>query len=173
MKPEIKYLSDDSVDHAVDAQIRGLMTACFIKPQYAIFKTQRYLHEPNPHWWTIGDGQKRLIAQVGVHEKQVMTEGNAFPIGGICSVCVHPDYRGRSYVKLMLERVHAWLSEHGFDFAVLFGSPLIYGSSGYVQVDNLVHGSDQEGWKPVNVMVFEVSATAWPDGQVRLPGPTF
>ncbi|MFO7870261.1 MAG: GNAT family N-acetyltransferase [Kiritimatiellia bacterium] len=173
MTPEVEYLSDSRVDDALDQNIRDLLTTCFTKPQDVVFKTQRYFREPYPHRWVIRNAQEALIAHVGVHEKQVAAEGKAFRIGGICEVCVHPDRRGRGYVKLMLEHAHAWLSEHGVAFAVLFGNPLVYGSCGYVQIDNLVHGAEQEGWKPVKAMVHEVSVTSWPGGEVRLPGPTF
>ncbi len=56
---------------------------------------------------------------------------------------------------------------------MLFGDPRVYRSSGYIPVDNLAHGSDREGWKPVRALVRPLSATPWPEGAVRLPGPKF
>ena len=69
--------------------------------------------------------------------------------------------------------MHDWLSQRRYDFAVLFGDPEVYGSSGYVQVSNLVHGGGDEGWKHVQAMIKEMSGTPWPQGETRLPGPTF
>lgn len=173
MKPEIEYLPDSSVDEALDQEIRGLLTTCFTKSQDVVFKTQRCFREPYPHRWIIRGKHGALVAHIGVHEKKVELNGSTFRIGGICEVCVHPDYRGKGYVRMMLNCIHEWLSEHGFCFAVLFGDPLVYGSSGYVRVGNLVHGDPEKGWTPAHAMVHEVSSTSWPTGNVRLPGPTF
>jgi hypothetical protein len=74
---------------------------------------------------------------------------------------------------MTLPRVHEWLSEHGFAFAVLFGIPSVYGSSGYVEVDNLVHGGERQGWHPVKAMVKELAGTSWPRTRTRLRGATF
>lgn len=173
MKQEIEYLPDESVDHALDREIRDLLTTCFTKPQDVVFKTQRYFREPYPHRWTIRNENGALVAHIGVHEKNVEAGDRTFRIGGICEVCVHPDYRGRGYLKLMLKCIHTWLVEHGFVFSVLFGDNRVYGSSGYVRIDNLVHGGDEEGWNPVKAMIREMSNTPWPAGEVRLPGPKF
>ncbi len=74
---------------------------------------------------------------------------------------------------MLLNCVHAWLSEQDFSFAVLLGDPLVYGSSGYVQVNNVTLGTGKQKWKPVQVMIREISNTSWPAGEVHLPGPAF
>lgn len=173
MQPKVNYLPDCLVDDALDAELRRLLVTCFTKPQDIVFKTQRYFCEPYSHRWVIRDERGALVAHMGLHTKQVETGKGVLPVGGIAEVCVHPDYRGRGYVKMMLGRVHAWLSQHGFAFAVLFGDPRVYGSSGYVQVCAQMHGGGETGWKPIRIMVRELSGTPWPQGGVRLPGPTF
>ena len=173
MKPEIKYLPDDSVDVALDEELRRLLTTCFTKPQDVVFRERRYFLEPYHHRWVILDGEGAMVAHIGVHEKRVEAEGQLYRIGGIAEVCVHPEYRGRGYVGMMLQCVHDWLRRHDFTFAVLFGDPRVYGSSGYAEISNLVHGSDKEGWKPVPAMIKALSATPWPHATVQLPGPKF
>jgi predicted acetyltransferase len=173
MKPEIEYLPDDSVDDAMDLEIRGLLTTCFTKPQDVVFQDRRYFREPYRHRWIIRDRNGILVAHAGVHEKQVQAEGEAFCVGGICEVCVHPDCRGRGYVRMMLKSIHEWLAQRGFTFAILFGNPLIYGSSGYVRVANLFNGGGDKGWKPAAGMVCELSGIPWPDDEVHMPGPGF
>lgn len=173
MKPKIEYVPDCGVDDAVDLDIRGLLTTCFTKTQDVVFKERRYFREPYPHRWGIFEGDGTWVAHIGVHEKQIQSEDETFSVGGICEVCVHPDYRGKGYVKMMLECVHGWLSEHGFAFAMLFGNPLVYSSSGYAHVENLFNGSEDKGWKPAAAMVYELSETPWPSGTVYMPGPKF
>jgi len=169
----IEYLSDNDVDEALDAEIRNLLTTCFTQPHDVVFETQRYFREPYLHRWVIHDEGGVIIAHVGVHEKSVEANGTIFQIGGIAEVCVHPDYRKRGYVKMMLLRIHDWLREHGFIFSVLFGESYVYHSSGYVTVENLVHGGVEEGWKQINGMIKELAEVTWPTEQVRLSGPSF
>jgi predicted acetyltransferase len=174
---DIEYLADSSVDAVLDAQIRELLTTCFTKSEDVVFKDRRYFIEPYPHRWVIRDTHGSLVAHIGVHEKTVEADGRTFRIGGIAEVCVHPDFRGRDFVKKMLSRVHDWLVRNEFDFAILFGEPCIYNSSGYVQVDNLVHddvtatGENCTSQSPV--MVRPLTETTWPGGPVYLPGPKF
>ena len=86
---------------------------------------------------------------------------------------MHPDYRGRGYVRSMLDCVHAWLSHESVPFSVLFGNPKIYGSSGYVLAENLRINEDGKGWKPVRAMMRPMSDIGWPDGDVQMVGPKF
>lgn len=173
MNPRVEYLLDDDVDDALDQELRGLLSTCFTKPQDVVFRDQRYFLEPYRHRWIIRNEMGAMVAHVGVHEKRVESGDRAFPIGGIAEVCVHPDCRGRGYVRMMLRCIHAWLVDHGFTFAVLFGRVPVYRSSGYEQIDNLSYGSADDGWKPVGAMVHALSDTPWPGGDVHLPGPTF
>ncbi|MBN2316772.1 MAG: GNAT family N-acetyltransferase [Sedimentisphaerales bacterium] len=175
--PQVEYLADSSVDEAVDAQIRKLLTTCFTKPEDVVFRDRRYFIEPYPHRWVIWDMQGSLVAHIGVHEKTVEADARHFRIGGICEVCVHPDFRGRGFVRKMLVCVHDWLVRNEFDFAILFGDPRIYGSSGYVQKDNLIHddatATGKSGTSQSPVMVRPLTETSWPGGPVYLPGPKF
>lgn len=176
-EPKVEYLPDSSVDASLDAEIRALLTRCFTKPQDVVFKDRRYFCEPYEHRWVIRDAGRSVIAHAGVHQKAVEADGRGFRIGGIAEVCVHPEYRGRGFVRAMLACIHDWLIRHEFDFAVLFGEPSIYQSSGYVQVNNLVHdevtatGETSRTQSPA--MVKELSGTPWPTSQVYLPGPKF
>ncbi len=173
MKPQIAYLADDSIDEALDQELRGLLTICFTKPQDVVFRDRRYFREPYPHRWVIRDRDGAVVAHIGVHDKQVEAGRRVVPIGGMAEVCVHPGYRGRGYVRMMLAQVHEWLAGRAICFAVLFGNPCVYGSSGYRPVANLYGGGGEAGWKQVDAMVRALSDTPWPDGRVYLRGPTF
>ncbi len=173
MNPKIEYLPDYYVTYNLDRELRSLLTTCFTKPQDVVFRDRRYFREPYPHRWVMRDENYSIVAHIGVHEKQVESKGLSYRIGGIAEVCVHPDYRGKGYVRMMLKCIHVWLSEHGFAFAVLFGDTLVYRSSGYVQVTNLFLGGSQEGWKKINGMIRDLSGTPWPSEDVYLSGPGF
>jgi predicted N-acetyltransferase YhbS len=176
-EPQVEYLPDSSVDASLDAELRRLLTTCFTKPQDVVFKDRRYFCEPYLHRWVIRDARRSIIAHAGVHEKAIEADGRRFRIGGLAEVCVHPDYRGRGFVKAMLACIHDWLIGNKFDFVVLFGEPYIYQSSGYVEVNNLVHDevtpSGEKYRSPEPAMVKELTGIPWPGGEVHLPGPKF
>ncbi len=177
-KTAVEYLSDSSVNELLDQELRNLFSLCFTKPEDMVFKERRYFREPYPNRWVIRDDRKAIIAHVGVHEKQILADNQTYRIGGIAEVCVHPDFRGRKFVKAMLVRAHEWLIQNGFVFAVLFGRPEIYSSSGYTQVNNLYHDSynadnNTPYRKQATVMIKELSDKPWPRSDVYLPGPTF
>ena len=110
MNPKIEYLPNDSVTGSMDYELRGLLTTCFTKPQDVVFRDRRYFREPYLHRWVIRDDNNAIVAHIGVHEKQGEAEGRTCRIGGIAEVCVHPDYRGKGYTRMMLKCIHAWLS---------------------------------------------------------------
>jgi len=173
MKPNIEYLPDSRIDGATDQELRGLLTTCFTKPQDVVFRERRYFREPYPNRWVIRDRRAAIVAHVGVHEKSVESDGTLYRIGGIAEVCVHPGHRGKGYVRLMLGNIHEWLARKGFIFAVLFGEPMVYNSSGYMQIANLMFGGGNEGWTRTKAMVKELAGTPWPKGDVHLAGPGF
>lgn len=173
MEPKVTYLSDVDVDAALDKEIRDLLTACFTKPQDVVFKTRRYFREPYPHRWIIRDANGRMVAHVGLHEKMVVSAGRTYRIGGIAEVCVHPQVRGRGYVRHMLRLIDEWQVRQGLVFSMLFGDPKVYGSSGYREVGNLVYGGEEQSWTPVPVMVKVLSKFPWPADQVKLYGLKF
>jgi GNAT superfamily N-acetyltransferase len=177
MKREVEYLPDASVDAALDKELRALLATCFTSPNDAIFQKRRYWCEPYPHRWVVRDEQRALVAHVGVHEKRVETHDRTYRVGGICEVCVHPDYRGQGLVRLMLAVVHDWLIRHAYDFALLFGDPAVYGSSGYAMKDNLFQDVETKGRqksrRQISGMVRQLSDTRWPTCAVLLPGILF
>ncbi len=177
LPPSVSYLPDATVDAALDAEIRTLLTTCFKKPQDTVFETQRYFREPYPHRWIIRDTDGRMVAHIGVHEKGVHADGTVLLIAGIAEVCVHPDCRGRGYVRCMLDTVHARMGDAGRLFAVLFGNPDIYRSSGYRPAGNLVLDAEAPGGgtrrATAAALVRPLATRPWPTDEVYLPGPSF
>ncbi|MBN2301228.1 MAG: GNAT family N-acetyltransferase, partial [Lentisphaerae bacterium] len=63
------------------------------------------------------------------------------------------------------------------DFAMLFGDPKIYISSGYISVNNVLNDHTDESGKikrsRVTPMVRQIGETLWPQQDVFLPGMKF
>jgi predicted N-acetyltransferase YhbS len=173
MDSKVEYIADENVDPGMDQELRNLLSTCFTKPKDYVFKTQRYFIEPYPNRWIVRGENGKVVAHIGVHEREIHAEGKVYRFGGIAEVCVHPDARGMGLVKKMLVVIHEWLSARNFAFSILMGDPRVYSSSGYVEVDNIVSGGGEAGWKPFEGMVKELSETPWPSGEVRLQGANF
>jgi predicted N-acetyltransferase YhbS len=174
---EVLYIPDTSVDQHLDGELRNLLTICFTKPQDTVFRHRRYLLEPPQHRWVIRDGLHRVVAHAAVHEKEVISAQQSYKIGGIAEVCVHPDFRQRGFTKALLTAIHEWLARRGFAFAMLFGNPTVYSSSGYWAAPNVCCDiGDESGQiqrKQITPLVRTLSDMAWPLGSVYLPGSPF
>lgn len=175
---KVEYLNDRRVNAVQDRMLRDLLTTCFKKPEDRVFWERRYFKEPPQHRWIIRNRSGRIIAHVAVHEKHVLFRQRPIKIGGVAEVCVHPRYRGRGFVRSMLQEAHDWLRTRGFPFAVLLGSPEVYTSSGYAPAKNLYHewkrGTPKKNRKKIPyAMVKILSGESWPSGEVVLKGMTF
>ena len=172
---QIIYLADKNVDIQTDKKIRDLLIACF--PDQAVFTRQRFYHEMPAHRWFIMQNDQ-MIAHVALHEKEIKVEYNKIKIGGIAEVAVHPDARGRGYVRLLLKTAHEWLTKNGYSFSMLFGDKNVYTSSGYSIVESLFHyyKPDKKEWVTEIIdcaMVANLENKKWPDGLIDLDGPMF
>lgn len=174
--PIPEYVADVSVNDLLDASLRNLLSACFTKTP--VFRDRRYYNEPPAHRWLIRGPDGEPVAHVAVHEKQIFSGERVIPFGGIAEVCVHPDFRGQGYVGRLLAGAHAWLKDQAFPFAVLYGNPQYYSSSGYMTVTNLYRDLPDENGQIIRrptewAMVLPLGSQPWPEGEVYLPGPAF
>lgn len=176
--PPVEYTSDAQVDDVLDRELRRLLSTCYTAADVsAAFRERRYLRDCPQHRWFIWGQQGELASHVAVHERTSHAQQRQFKTAGIGSVCVAPAYRRRGFVRIMLAAVHEWLIAWQFAFAILFGNPSVYRSSGYVQVENILRDAKtdtgEECRKPVPGMIRELSETSWPSGEVYLPRPSF
>lgn len=116
------------------------------------------------------------VAHAAVYERSILVnDSKSLPIGGVAEVCVAPAHRGRGYLKTLLSAIHDFLQQRGTPFAMLFGKPPLYRSSGYHPIANPLRSTDFFLWKPFKgtPMVRPFSSRPWPDGAIDLQGPTF
>lgn len=174
----VEYLVDDDVDDALDRQLRTLLVTCFTKPGDEVFGEHRYYREMPQHRWLVRDAAGAPIAHMAVHDKKIGTSAGQLPIAGVADVCVHPEYRGQGLVKRMLAVAHAWMARWDYAFAVLFGNPAVYSSSGYRLIFNELRMTDPATGEVIietkaNAMMRPVNRSDWPAGQIDLHGPMF
>jgi predicted acetyltransferase len=74
----------------------------------------------------------RIVANVSVIRREIYLEGKIVPIGGIGSVVTHPDYRRRSYAKILMQEWLRNMQEENIYISVLLTEiPWIYESLGW------------------------------------------
>jgi len=174
--PVVTYLEDSSVTGALDRQLRCLLSACFTDP---CFVGQRYCHEMPRHRWIITDGDGELAAHLAAHDKMIGASTGDLRVLGIAEVCVREDFRGRGLVRKMIEASHAWARTQKFPYAMLFGMPAFYSSSGYICIRNPIRrfNPGRKEWEisPMDsAMVCALcEAPLWPEGEIDIRGPLF
>jgi predicted acetyltransferase len=128
-----------------------------------------------------------LIAHAAAHDKVIVArpegeEEEELRVAGIAEVMVHPAARGMGHVKELLGVAHPALERMGFAFAVLFGRPAVYRSSGYLVAENPIryYDDESEGWKterfrePERSFMYRPLRRAdWPAGIIDIRGPRF
>lgn len=166
---------DADIGAAEDHELRRLLLAGF--PYATVLLTRRYIREAPAHRWLVRAPSGELIAHTAAHDKVISVGGAEVRIGGIAEVCVAQHFRGRGLVRQMLDDAHAWMRNEGIPFAMLFGQPKVYASSGYTVIGNpiLAENALIHQWNPFKgkPMVHPLAADPWPPGPVDLRGPTF
>lgn len=171
----IVHRYDSEISGSEDQELRQLLIASF--PYATILLTRRYIREIPTHRWLVRSSSGELIAHTAVHDKVISASGRDLRIGGIAEVCVAYPARGHGLVRKMLAKAHAWMRSEGIPFAMLFGQPKVYASSGYSLIENpirtehpLIQQLNPFKGKP---MIHPISNDPWPNGPIDLRGPTF
>jgi predicted acetyltransferase len=172
---KVNFTFDRDVNEELNKKLIQILSICF--PRQSIFKKQRYYTEmPSLRWYCNHEG--KIVAHAALHEKEITTKNGKALIGGIAEVCVHPDYRGRGLVKVLLEKANKYSIRSGHKFSVLFGETKVYNSSGYVEITNDIKYVNHETnevkiEKAKDVMVKKLADMEWPEGLIDINGPTF
>jgi hypothetical protein len=166
---------DAEISFTEDLELRLLLLACF--PYATILLARRYIRAIPAHRWLVRTASGELIAHTAAHDKVISVAGHDMRIGGIAEVCVAQQFRGRRLVGTMLMEAHAWMRREGIPFAMLFGQPKVYTSSGYNVIENPIQAENAliHHWNPFKgkPMIHPIAAQPWPAGPVDLRGPTF
>lgn len=171
-----RYLPDAAVTADLDQRLRSLLSACFSDP---CFVTRRCCHEMPAHRWVVEDERGELAAHIAVHDKLIGSQSGDIRVLGIAEVCVREDVRGRGLVQELVAAAHAWGRAEGFPYAMLFGRPEVYQSSGYLPIANPIRrfNAGRSEWE-TSPMDYAVvcplhEPPPWPDGEIDIRGPLF
>ena len=171
----ILHRLDAEISGTEDHELRRLLLASF--PYETALLGRRYIREAPAHRWLVRSGTGELIGHTAAHDKVISIGGREVRVGGIAEVCVAHHFRSRGLMRKMLAEAHGWMRREGIPFAMLFGQPKVYASSGYAVIENPIQAESAliHQWNPFKgkPMVRAIAAAAWPGGAVDLRGPTF
>jgi len=172
---ELFHRPDAEVNAVEDLELRRLLLACF--PYETSFFARRYVRMPPAHRWLVRAPSGELVAHAAAHDKIISAGGVELRVGGIAEVCVAHSWRGRGLLRAMLAAAHEWMRSESIPFAMLFGQPKVYASSGYKVIDNpiLAENALTQHLNPFKgkPMIHPLTSVRWPSGPVDLRGPTF
>ena len=76
----------------------------------------------------------RLVVGVTCYYRPSYIAGQIIDAACIGSVCTHPDFRRRGYVRALLSESVAWMSARGWEWSWLYGREEVYGGSGWTNL---------------------------------------
>ncbi len=123
----------------------------------------------------------RVVALVGLVEREVALLGSRHRVGCVGSVCTHPHYRGQGLATRLMEDARRKALADGVDMLLVSGGRSLYRRLGYVDVGGYVHyevrGRVPESpryelrpWRPDDVPALLAMHRAEPVRFVRPPG---
>jgi predicted acetyltransferase len=73
----------------------------------------------------------KFVSHVGIFPFEALIEGRPLKVAGIGSVATDPDFRGRGFIKRLMDHVGNEMKKDGFDLSILWGERSLYGPFGY------------------------------------------
>ena len=122
------------------SEIMNLIDRCFgrTEPGQSLAgllpKCYREEYRPQDSNYVVIDGEGNLTATVGAYDHELMVCGRRIPCRGIGNVGVHPDHRGRGYMKTAMNRALADMITDGIAISTLGGRRQRYQYFGYDKV---------------------------------------
>lgn len=82
---------------------------------------------------------KKIVSFVGMVEEEICVYGNRVKIGEIGNVCTHPDYRGKGYASLLLEKAIEKAKNDKIAYLMISGGRNLYKRIGAVSMPFFIY----------------------------------
>ncbi|MFN4227262.1 MAG: GNAT family N-acetyltransferase [Candidatus Ratteibacteria bacterium] len=77
---------------------------------------------------------KKIVSFVGMVEEEIVVYGYKMKIGEIGNVCTHPDYRGKGYASILLQKAIEKAKKDNLSYLMISGSRSLYKRIGAVSM---------------------------------------
>ncbi len=119
-------------------EIAELMAKVFVQRSYFDFFRTRMDYQtldPDflPEHSRIVREEGRIVSHVSIITKYMRIGGSVVKLGGIGDVCTHPDCRGKSYSRALMQDAVRYMGEHDYALSMLYGIKNYYHKFGYIE----------------------------------------
>ena len=146
---EIKILTDEELDEELRGKIFALEAVCFGESVGKVKSDYEEIHCAPTFRHILGFQNSVIISYLRVIVREITWRGQEVTLGGIGSVCTHPDFRGQGLASDLLEKAMQILREENADFALLQTdikkAANLYGPFGFVPVQKDCHFTHRDG----------------------------
>ncbi len=97
-------------------------------------KIDRFLQPDNAWWISLSTKDEEDVSRLLLIEYQMRFGSAQLKMGGIAGVGTNEEHRNKGYSRRVMEDSTAFMTENGFDVAMLFGIPNFYPKFGYATV---------------------------------------
>jgi len=118
--------------------IADLMSKVYVRGSYFDFYRTRMDYQTlDPHYRPEHsrlikvDG--RIVSHVSIIEKSMRIGRGVVKVAGIGDVFTHPEHRGKSYSRILMEDALAYMRQHDYPLSMLYGIPHYYHKFGYIE----------------------------------------
>lgn len=125
-------------DRADLEEIADLMSKVFVRGSYFDFyrtrmdyQTRDPYYRPEHSRLIKVDG--RIVSHASIVEKRMRIGRGVVKVAGIGDVFTHPEHRGQSYSRLIMEDAIKYMREHDYPLSMLYGIPDYYHKFGYIE----------------------------------------
>lgn len=134
------------------------------------------IHWAQPAIHVIGWLEGCPVSHAGILPRAVMAGGKSLRVGGIGSVCTHPDHLRRGYAHRLMEAAHRHIRQANLaEFAMLFcaqKTTSLYQEFGYQVVESPLWMEQPNSRRLFDSpkMVLPLADFPWPDGEIDIQG---
>lgn len=97
-------------------------------------KIDRFSQPDNAWWISLSTEDEEDVSRLLLIEYQMRFGSTKLKMGGIAGVGTNEEHRNKGYSRRVMEDSTAFMTENGFDVAMLFGIPNFYPKFGYATV---------------------------------------
>ena len=97
-------------------------------------KIHRFSQPDNAWWISLSTEDEEDVSRLLLIEYQMRFGSAKLKMGGIAGVGTNEEHRNKGYSRRVMEDSTAFMTENGFDVAMLFGIPNFYPKFGYATV---------------------------------------
>ncbi len=173
----LEMIEETAITPELDQAIRHTLCASFPNDD-GNFSLTRKWHGSGPEYTVLMQSERKVIAHVGVVDRQIDIGGVPLHVAGVQNVCVLPDWRGKGLSDRVMIAAMQEAETRGYDCGLLFCIPVlekVYARVGWISlgvrdVIRTENGQDLPIPDKNIAMYYPIKVKSLPEGIIHLRG---